>query len=92
MVQKVCKYCGKELKKVMMPPESDWGAEYLWICMNDDCGYFQRGWDWMKENYKVTSSYRYKINPVNGSEGPIPVTSPDDMKDWIVHKFEEEEG
>ncbi len=86
MKEKVCKYCGKKLEKVLMPPESDWGVEYFLICMSDECPYYVRGWTWMKERFKVSASYRYKYNPENGEEGPIPVKSPDDMKDWVVRK------
>ena len=41
----------------------------------------------MKEVYKVRASYRWKIDPDTGSEGPIPVKSVNDMKDWIVKRF-----
>ncbi len=93
MEKVTCKYCGKEMDKVLMPPESDWQVEYFMICMNDDCPYYVRGWNWMKEQFKVNASYRNKYNPEDGTLMPIPVKSPDDMKDWVVKKFEEtEEG
>lgn len=79
-----CKYCGAELKKVAMPDDSSWGAEFVMICMNDDCTYYTRGWDWMQVNYKVVSSYRYCINTVNGMEVPIAVHSPSDFKNLII--------
>lgn len=82
-----CKYCGVELQKVLMPPESDWGVEYFMVCMNDDCQYYVRGWKWMEENYRVKASYRYKFNPENNDEGPLPVRSAEDYKNFIVHKF-----
>lgn len=88
MEKHVCKYCGKELEKVLIPPESKWGVEYFLVCMNDDCSYFLRGWEWMKNKYEVHASYRYKIDPVSKKEGPIPVKSFDDMKDWVVHQFD----
>ncbi|MDA3843416.1 MAG: hypothetical protein PF588_03485 [Candidatus Kapabacteria bacterium] len=87
MEKKVCKHCGAELDKVLIPEESDWGVEYFFICMNDECGYFKRGWERMKEVYKVRASYRWKIDPDTGAEGPIPVKSVNDMKDWIVKRF-----
>jgi hypothetical protein len=61
MDTKTCKYCGGELEKVLMPVESDWGVEYFLVCMNDECSYFVRGWDWMKEKYKVHASYDIKL-------------------------------
>lgn len=86
-----CKYCGKDLSKVLIPPESDWGVEFFYICMSDECPYYVKGWQWMKEQYKVNHSYRYKYDPTYGMHGPIPVSSPDDMKDWVVHEFRDEE-
>jgi len=79
-----CKHCGSTLKQVKMPPESDWNVPYQMICMNDECGYYQRGWDWMRQNYKVKASYRYRYNTFNGEDGPIPVFSPMDLKDLVV--------
>ena len=89
MEKKKCKYCGEELKKVLIPPQSDWGVEHFLVCMNDECSYYVQGWNWMKEKYKVNASYRYKYNPEKDDDGPIPVKSPDDMKDWVVVQFEQ---
>lgn len=84
MEEKICKHCGKKMTKVLMPPDTDWGVEYFLICMNDDCQYYVRGWDWMKEKYQVTASYRHKYNPENDSFGPIPVKDPTDYKHYIA--------
>ncbi len=80
----VCKYCGSEIKKVFLPPDSDWGVEYIYVCLNDDCGYFKRGWDWMWNNYHVVASYRFMFNPFNGYKGPYPVSKQNDIKDAYV--------
>ncbi len=87
-----CKYCGNEMSKVLLPPDNDWGVEFLMICLNDDCSYYQRGWAWMKEKYNVAASYRFRIDVETGSEGPIPVVTPDDFKKQVVKKFEETKG
>jgi hypothetical protein len=79
-----CKYCESKLVKVEIPPDSDWGVDFLMVCMNDDCGYYQRGWEWMWKNYEVKSSYRYHFNPSSGYEGPLHVTKPDDYKNFII--------
>jgi len=76
----VCKYCGEEIKKVYLPVDSDWGVEYIYVCLNDECNYFKRGWDWMFNNYNVKASYRFMYNPFNGYEGPYPVTKENDIK------------
>ena len=79
-----CKYCGSKLKKVMLPANNDFQVEYFMVCFNDDCEYYVRGWEWMKNKYNVVSSYRYKFNPVFGDEGPLHVESPYTFKDAIV--------
>lgn len=78
--KRFCKYCKSEIKKVYLPPDSDWGAEYIYVCLNDECNYFLHGWDWMWNNYHVMASYRYMYNPINGYEGPYPVTKENDIK------------
>lgn len=88
----VCKHCGKELSKVMMPDESKWEVDYLRVCMDDECPYYLRGWDHMKVNYEVKHSYRYFVNPYTGEDGPLPVSRPDDYKNLIVTKFVEKES
>jgi hypothetical protein len=84
MEKNICKHCGKEMNRVAMPFDSDWGVEYLIVCLNDECSYYKRGWEWMQQNYNVTSSYRYRIDPTNGSDGPIPVTNPMYLRDLVI--------
>ena len=88
-IRKTCKYCGKELKKVILPDDSNWDVDYFLVCMDDDCSYYIKGWEHMKKNYEVRHSYRYYVDPYTGNDGPLPVARPDDYKDLIVHKFEE---
>lgn len=83
-----CKYCKGELKKVYLPSDSDWGVEYLFLCLNDDCGYFVRGWDWMWNNFQVVASYRYMVNPFTGYDGPYPVSRENDIKNAYVEHTE----
>jgi hypothetical protein len=79
-----CKYCGSDLKKVAMPPDSKFQTEFLMVCLNDDCDYFKRGWNWMKEKFNVDASYRYQFNPVTGQDGPFPVVRSTDLKDMVI--------
>jgi hypothetical protein len=79
-----CPHCGAECKKWKVPPDATWDTEFMWVCFNDDCSYYVRGWEWMIEKYQHRSSYRYRKNPVNGEEGPIPVWSPTALKSQIV--------
>ena len=79
-----CPHCGEKMNKWQSPDESNWGGAIRYVCFSDECPYYVRGWEWMKEQYGVSSSYRSSINPENGREGPLPVASPDHLKPGII--------
>ncbi len=79
-----CSHCGTKMTKWQSPEESNWGGDIKYVCFSDECPYYVRGWNWMKEQYGVTSSYRSSINPKTGNISPLPVASPDHMKPGIV--------
>lgn len=85
-----CPHCKQKLSRWLNPEDSSWGMGYQLVCFNDDCPYYQRGWKWMKENYNVTASYRFRFNPVNGKQGPLPVWSPTACKGNIVEEAPDE--
>jgi hypothetical protein len=80
----VCPYCGHALSKWKCPPESSWGEAIHYVCFNDECPYFVKGWQWMLDHYNVHSSYRHRYDPDTGETGPLPVWSHDAMKSSIV--------
>jgi hypothetical protein len=80
----ICPHCGDELKKWMVPEGSSWDDEFFQVCFNNDCGYFQRGWKWMKEQYNQNASYRYALNPTTGGSLMIPVWDEDATRQMIV--------
>ncbi|MFH1740517.1 MAG: ogr/Delta-like zinc finger family protein [bacterium] len=86
----LCPHCGKKLNKWMSPQESSWGTEFQYVCFNDECPYFVRGWKWMKEHYNVQSSYRHRYNPSTGETGPLPVWSQDALKNQMIVETEAE--
>jgi len=82
--KEICPYCHQQMEKWASPAESTWGEGIHYICFNDECPYYVRGWKWMKEKYAVNASYRHHYNPDTGEEGPIPVWSENALKDRIV--------
>ncbi len=40
-----------------------WGSEYLFICLNDRCPLFVKGWDYIANQYGHVGSYRYMEIP-----------------------------
>ncbi len=79
-----CPHCGARMRKWMPPAESSWGLYAQYVCFNDECPYYVKGWDWMKSQFKQKASYRHRYNPENEETGPLPVWSPSALKDGIV--------
>ncbi len=86
----LCPHCGVRMKKWMTPHDSSWNTEYQYVCFNDECSYFVRGWQWMNEKYGAHSSYRHRYDPETGKSGPVPVGSYSALKGDIIE--EENEG
>ena len=77
-----CPHCGSKLDRCYLPGSGWEGDQY--ICFNDECGYFIRGWKHMEENYQQKASYRHRFNPEAGTSGPIAVHSINELKDAIL--------
>jgi len=82
--QAVCPYCHTPMKKWRTPPFSTWSAEYLYVCFNDECPYFVRGWHHMQATYAQEMSYRYYLDPTRGVGGPLPVASKQALRGDII--------
>ncbi|MEW5765368.1 MAG: methyltransferase domain-containing protein [Acidobacteriota bacterium] len=81
-----CPHCGHRLSRWAVPqtPFTEWDAEFLYICFNDACPYFARGWTTMARQGNRTCSYRFLLDPRNGSWMAIPVPSPSALRESIV--------
>ncbi len=77
----LCPHCNTEMSLWETPPFSfsdglGWGAPYLFVCFNDECPLYVRGWDNIQENYAHNASYRCMCYPGQKNFECIPVFSP----------------
>ena len=81
-----CPYCGVRMKKWAVPqtPYTEWENEFMYVCFNDDCGYFRRGWDEMNRQGNIGFSYRLMYHPEKDAFLPLPVPSFKALKESIV--------
>lgn len=84
-----CPYCGDKLKKWAVPDNPfscTWDNDFMYICFNDYCQYYVRGWDHMYKEGNRGVSYRLMYNPENNCCSPIPVPSPNSLKEGIMEE------
>ncbi|MFC1953164.1 ogr/Delta-like zinc finger family protein [Chloroflexota bacterium] len=80
-----CPYCNAELKKWEVPQNvfTEWPNEYFYVCFNDKCSYFTRGWEAM-EKQGSHCSYRLMYDHLTNCCNPIPVKNSTMLKDGII--------
>lgn len=82
-----CPYCETEMKKWAVPDNpfcQTWDNDFMYICFNDGCPYYVRGWDHMTGGGNHGVSYRLMYNPEKDCCMPIPVQSPRSLKEGIM--------
>lgn len=82
-----CPYCGEALCKWMVPENpfcQTWDCDFMYICFNDACPYFVRGWDQMEKEGNRGMSYRLMYHPGKDRCMPIPVPSNKALKEGIA--------
>jgi len=76
-----CPHCDQEMSLWEVPQiaVSDglgWGTPYLFICFNDDCPSYKKGWDHIQETMETMASYRCINEPGRSNFEYMPVYSP----------------
>lgn len=81
-----CPHCGRRLRKWEVPENpfaATWDNDYLYICFNDACPYYMKGWDYMIREGN-SGSYRLMYDPKRDSFCPIPVQTPGSLRESII--------
>jgi SAM-dependent methyltransferase len=82
-----CPHCGENMLKWAVPDnpfEVTWDNDFMYICFNDACPYYVRGWDFMYREGNRGSSYRLMYNPEKDCCMPIPVPTPRALRESII--------
>jgi hypothetical protein len=75
-----CPHCKEEMNIWEVPPFNfsdglGWGAPFLYLCFNDECPLYTKGWDHIGENYAHKASYRCMNYPGTDNFEVMPVFS-----------------
>lgn len=81
-----CPHCGGRMRKWAVPDNPfccTWNNDYMYICFNDACPYYVRGWEFLRKEGN-TGSYRLMYHPEKDVCMPIPVPNPRALRESIV--------
>jgi hypothetical protein len=89
--KKTCPHCKQTLSCCEAPPIHvgdglGWGSEVMFICLNDECSLFLRGWDQIETKYGHHASYRYMELPGSPEGNLMMVGNADAFKACVINK------
>ena len=81
MEKPLCPHCEKAMLLWEVPPINfsdglGWGSPYLFVCFNDDCPSYKKGWEHLEETMEAPASYRCINEPGQKNFEYMPVFSP----------------
>lgn len=82
-----CPYCGDKMNKWAVPYNPfacTWDNDFMYICFNDACSYYVRGWDCMNRQGNRGVSYRLMYNPEKDRCMPVPVPTSRALREGIL--------
>ncbi|MEH0018830.1 MAG: zinc ribbon domain-containing protein [Desulfobacter sp.] len=76
-----CPHCEKEMSLWEIPPINfsdglGWGTPFLFVCFNDECPSYQKGWEHLQKTMASPASYRCINEPGSDHFEYMPVFSP----------------
>lgn len=93
-VSRTCPHCRQKMSRWSHPQFTfqdglGWDSEELYVCFNDQCPIYVKGWDAMYDNYGRIGSMRFWRSPKGNDEGVLPVGNEDAMKGDIIPEPED---
>ena len=85
----VCPHCEEKMSCCEAPPVHigdglGWGAEVMYICLNDHCSVFLNGWENIEMKYGHHASYRYMELPGSKEGNYMMVGNSDAFKASVI--------
>lgn len=89
--EKVCPHCKAKMSCCEAPPIHvgdglGWGSDVLFICLNDLCPLFLKGWDQIETQYGHHASYRYMELPGSKEGNFMMVGNSDAFKACVIDR------
>ena len=83
---RTCPYCGSRLSRWAVPqtPFTEWDTEHMYVCFDDSCPYYLRGWLSMHRQGNMGFSHRFMFDPDRRVCTSIPVHGPHALRGGIV--------